>query len=132
MAARLGRQVTFLFGDVSPATEILGVREKGITLNGEPIDITSDEDSGVRQLIDHTSAQDEVELSLSGVTKDTRLRNAWFNNLRTHNISLTYPNGDMISGRFFIINYQETEPYNDATTFQATLMSNGTITLTTA
>ena len=132
MAARLGRQVTFLFGDVSPATEILGVREKGITLNGEPIDITSDEDFGVRQLIDHTSAQDEVELSLSGVTKDTRLRNAWFNNLRTHNISLTYPNGDMISGRFFISNYQETEPYNDATTFQATLMSNGTITLTTA
>lgn len=132
MAARVGRQVTFFFGGVSPADEILGVREKGVELNGEPIDVTSDEDSGQRTLLSNISAQDEVNVSVSGVTKDTRMKTAWFNNERTQTIRLEYPDGSSISGTFFLSSYSETEPYNDAATFEASLANSGAVTYTPA
>lgn len=134
MAARVGRQVRFYYGGNSPADEILGVREKGVELNGEPIDITSDEDAGIRTLIANLSAQDEVNLSVSGVTKDQRLKAAWFSNpnSRTQTVTLVYPDGSSISGTFFLSSFSETEPYNDATTFEASLMSSGVVTFTPA
>lgn len=130
MAARVGRQVRFYFGGVSPADEILGVREKGIEINGEPIDITSDDDAGVRSLIDNVEAQREVNISLSGVTKDERLKQAKFDGELTQACQLVYPNGAVLAGTFFLSTYTETETYNDATTFETTLMSSGVVTYT--
>lgn len=132
MAGRVGRQVQFHFGGDSPGDEILGVREKSVELNGEPIDVTSDEDSGVRTLLTNISAQDEVNISVSGVTKDTRMKEAWFNNQRTQSILLIYPDGSRLSGTFFLSTFNETEPYNDASTFEATLMSSGAVVYTPA
>lgn len=130
MAARVGRQCRFYFGGVSPADEIQGVREKGLECNGEPIDITADEDAGVRVLLDNTVAVKSVNLSISGVTKDTRIRAAWFADELTQPIRLEYPGGASITGTFFLASYTETEPYNDATTFQASLQSSGAVTYT--
>lgn len=132
MTGRVGRQVTFYFGGESPGDQILGVREKGLELNGEPIDTTSDEDSGKRTLLENLSAQDEVNVSISGVTKDTRLKEAWFNGERTQSIRLEYPDGAILAGTFFLSTYSETEPYNDASTFEASLMSSGVVTYTPA
>ena len=132
MTGRVGRQVQFHFGGDSPGDEILGVREKSVELNGEPIDVTSDEDSGVRTLLENISAQDEVNVSVSGVTKDTRMKEAWFNNQRTQTILLVYPDGSRLSGTFFLSSFSETEPYNDASTFEASLMSSGAVTYTPA
>lgn len=132
MAGRVGRQVNFFFGGNSPGDQILGVREKGASFNGEPIDVTSDEDSGVRILLENISAQDEVEVTVSGVTKDTRMKEAWTNGQRTQPIILEYPDGSQLSGTFFLSTYSETEPYNDASTFEATLMSSGAVTYTPA
>lgn len=129
MAGRAGREVRFYFGGNSPADEIPGVREKSLELNGEPIDDTGDEDSGVRSLLANTSAQDEVNITISGVTKDTRIRTAWFANQRTQTILMDYPDGLQLSGTFFLSSYKETEPYKDAATFEATLMSSGSVTL---
>jgi predicted secreted protein len=130
MAARVGRQVKFYFGGNSPADEILGVREKGLECNGEPINTTSDEDSGVRTLIDNMSAEDEINVSISGVTKDTRLKAAWFGNQRTQTCTLVYPDGSQISGTFYLSTYSETDTYNDAATFEASLASDGVVTYT--
>lgn len=132
MAGRVGRQVNFLFGGNSPADAILGVREKNLELNGEPIDVTSDEDSGVRTLLDNISAQDEVGISLSGLVKGTRLKSAWFDNERTQACTFEYPDGSTIAGTFYLSSYTEGEPYNDAATFEATLMSSGPVTYTPA
>ncbi len=130
MTARIGRQVDFFFGGQSPGDEILGVREKSLDLNGEPIDVTSDEDNGKRTLLDNLSAQDEVNLGINGVTKDTRLKEAWFSGNRTQICRLQYPNGGVLTGTFFLTSYKETESYKDATTFEATLASSGTISFT--
>lgn len=132
MAGRIGRQVNFFFGGNSPGDEILGVREKGLSCNGEPIDVTSDENSGYRTLLENLSAQDEVELAISGVTKDTRMKQAWFDGNRTQPITLSYPDGSSLTGTFFMQNYNETDTYNDATTFDSTLMSSGQVTFTPA
>jgi predicted secreted protein len=130
MAARVGRQCRFFFGGDSPADEIAGVREKGLECNGEPVDITSDEDLGVRTLLDNVVGVKAVNVTVSGVTKDTRIRDAWFAGQYSQPVRLEYPSGATIVGTFHLVSYSETEPYQEATTFQASLQSNGTVTLT--
>lgn len=125
MAASKGRNLGFEWGGVS----ILGVREKGIALNGEPVDVTSDEDGGKRTLLD-VSAEDQVDITVSGVTKDEILKENWFDGDRTKELEITFPNGSTLTGQFFLASYSETAPYNDAVTFEATFNSTGAFTFT--
>jgi len=134
MTARAGRQVQFFFGGNSPGDEIPGVREKGVSSSGEAIDITSGEDAGWRTLLQLPS-QNEVTISVSGVTKSDRLKIAWndqTNNYaaRTQFIELVYPNAARLSGTFMMTEYKETEPFKEASTFEANLMSSGVVTFT--
>lgn len=130
MAARVGRAVIIEFGGASPANTIAGARETGLECNGEPIDITANDNSGVRTLLSNLSAEDQVSVSVSGVVKDTRLKTHWFANTRTQLLTLTYPDGSTVSGTFYMSSYSEGEPYNDASTFEASFMSSGTVTFT--
>jgi TP901-1 family phage major tail protein len=125
MPANTGRSVAFAW-DNAP---VLGLREKGLSLNGEAIDITSDEDSGWRTTL-AAAGQNEVNVSLSGVTKDRRLRDAWFSGNRTKVASLTYPDGSVISAQFYLASYSEGTPYNDAVSFDAEIQSTGVVTYT--
>lgn len=111
------------------AAAIGGVREKGITINGEPIDVTSDDDDGWRNLLT-IPGQKQVDISLSGVTKSHALKADWFGDNRTRAVVITYPDGDTLSGNFYLSEYSETGSYNDAVTFEATLMSDGVVTYT--
>ena len=127
MAARSGRRVILTFN----GAQIPGVREKGITLNGEPINTSSDEDNGWQTLISEDVAEKSIEVSLSGVTKSAVLKNAWFNpQNREAPVIITYPDGSVVSGTFVLGSYSESDPYNDAATFEATLLSNGEPTYT--
>ena len=47
MAAAKGRSLLIKKG----STVLAGMRTKGVAINGEPIDITSDDDSGYRTLL---------------------------------------------------------------------------------
>lgn len=127
MAGTVGRQVRLLFGGNSPGDEIPGVREKGATFNSEPIDVTSDENGGIRTLIENATAERQIEVSISGVTKDTRIKQAWINSQYSQPIRLEYPDGTVLAGTFHLSSYEEGYPYNDATTFSATLMNNGDV-----
>jgi predicted secreted protein len=129
MAAAVGRAVTFGWGEDSPQDEVQGVREKSIELSGEPIDITSDDDNGWRALLS-VPAENQVNISLSGVTKDKLLRDDWFAGTRTKTATITYPNGSIISGTFYLATYSETATYNEAVAFEAELQSSGTVSYT--
>lgn len=120
MPAKLGRKVTLTWNGV----EIPGVREKNLTLNGEAVDVTSDDDDGHRKLLSE-AAENQVGIALSGVTKSTILKDAWFAGLRTGNVVMTYEHGGVVTGQFFLQNYSDGVPYNDAITFQAELLSTG-------
>lgn len=125
MAAEYGRKVSFTWDGSS----IPGIREKGLTIGGEAVNVTSDEDSGVQQLLSE-DAEVNHEITLSGVTKDTTLRQAKANGNIQATVTLTYTNGYEISGTFNLSEYTETQPYNEAVTFEATLMSTGSVTHT--
>jgi predicted secreted protein len=129
MAAEYGREVGFTWA----AAPILGVREKSLTIAGEPVNVTSDEDNGIQTLLD-IDAEVGVTIELSGVTKDTILREAKLSGgaALQQTAVLTYDNGDTLSATFHLAQYGEGQPYNDAVTFTATLMSTGAITYTPA
>jgi predicted secreted protein len=129
MAARVGRKIKFKWGTAAPLAEIPGVREKGVTLNGEAIDTTADDNNGWRELL-ADAAQNQVDVSLSGVTKSHVLKADWFGGTRTKLAEIEYDDGAKIAGTFFLSNYAETGVYNDAATFEATLMSTGVVTYT--
>lgn len=131
MAASAGRQISINWGNTSPATLLEGIREKGVELGGEPIDITSDDDDGWRTLLALPS-QNEVNISISGVTKDDTLKAAWFSGDRTEECAIEFADGSTIVGSFFLATYNETGTYNEAVTFEATLQSSGVIVYTPA
>lgn len=123
----LGRTIEFKWDGAT----INGVREKGISIAGEPVDVTSDENNGWRTLLEE-AGQNQIDISISGVVKVATLRAAWFAGARTKAVTLTYPGGAVLSGTFYLASYNETGPYNDATTFEASLQSSGPVTYTPA
>jgi predicted secreted protein len=127
MAANYGRKVTLTWNSAS----ILGVREKGLTIGGEAVNVTSDEDNGVQMLLAE-DAEVSHSISLSGVTKSDVLRLAKASGSIQGTVVLTYEDGYTISGTFNIGEYSEGLPYNEAITFDTTLMSTGAVTHTPA
>ena len=125
MTAGVGRNVTLTWG----GSGISGVKEKSLSLNNEPIDITSDDDAGWRNIL-ATPGQKQVELKVSGVTKDRDLMADWFLSQLTQAVELTYENGAKITGQFFLSEYSDKGNFKDAVSFDATLMSTGAIVYT--
>ncbi len=125
MAATVGRNVVLTWG----GDEIPGCREKGIKLDGTPVDVSSDEDNGWMTLLTEPGEK-KVEVSISGVTKTPHLQADWFAGTRTKAVSITYPDGRELAGTFFLASFSEKAPYKDAVTFEAVLQSSGIVTFT--
>ncbi|HEV7284319.1 MAG TPA: phage tail tube protein [Kaistia sp.] len=127
MAASIGRKVVLTWGGMA----IPGVREKGISVNGEPIDITSDDDNGWRTLLEEAGER-SVDISVSGVTKSQIFLTDMFAGTVQKPVTLTYPNGAILAGTFHLASTSDTAPYKDAQTFEGTLQSTGVVTFTPA
>lgn len=129
MAANIGREFVIKKG----ATAIAGVRTKSLSFNGEPIDVTTDDDNGFRTLL-ATAGQKSVDMSVEGLTKDATIREAALSgtSLLLTDITVDYPNGDKLAGNFFLNSVEESGTYNDAITFTASLQSSGEFTYTPA
>lgn len=123
MTANAGRTIDLTWG----GSPIPGVREKSVALAGEPIDITSDDSLGWRELLSDDPAENQVTISISGVTKSFALKQDWFANDRMQAVTITYPDGGVLTGNFYLASYTDTGPYNDATTFEAELQSSGPV-----
>lgn len=129
MAGFTGRTILFRWGGNSPADEIAGVREKSIEINGESINVTSDEDDGWQTLLED-AAENSVNISISGVIKNaTRIMNDWFSGTRIQPAALEFPAplSKTLSGNFRLASLTITGTYNDATTFEASLESTGIV-----
>lgn len=128
-----GRAVTIKRGAVTPVL-LAGVRTKSFSLNGEAIDITNDDDAGVRKLMQEPGEL-SMEISVSGITKDDVLRlEALSLTDRTSVTEFTFPGAvaGKIAGDFYISAYTETGEYKGVATFEATFMSAGPLTYTPA
>lgn len=129
MVASAGRNLTVKWGSDSPQLTLTGVREKSVELNGEAIDITSDDDAGWRSLLT-VAAENQVNISVQGITKDDTLRTDWFAGTRTQPMTVEFADGDEMSGTFYLASYTETGTYNEATVFEATFQSSGAVVFT--
>jgi TP901-1 family phage major tail protein len=127
MAAYKGNDITVSFD----GTLIAGLREKGISIEGEPIDITDDNSNGWRELLSEP-AQRQVTISCSGITKDeVILALVMGTDLDKAAIVTFTDTGNTLTGTFFITGYQKTGTYNDAVTYSFELQSSGEVTYTT-
>lgn len=130
MAASIGRNLLVKKG----STVIAGVRSKTITGNGEPVDITTDDDSGYRTMLSDPATL-SLDISVEGLTKDNTLRSAIMTNapsLLLTDINIQFPNGDTISGDFWFASFEEVGNHTDAVGFTATFQSSGAWTFTAA
>ena len=129
MAANPGRKLKLMRG----GSAIAGLRTKGVAVAGEPIDVTTDDEEGFRTLLGEPGTK-TVDISFEGITKDADLRAAILTgtSLLLDDVTIEYPNGDTLSGDFFLNSLEESGAYNEAMTFTGSLQSSGEWTYTAA
>jgi TP901-1 family phage major tail protein len=102
-----------------------GVKTKSLTINNEPIDITSDDDNGFRTMLTDAGTM-SVDMSVEGVVKDDQLvALATGDGDLIKACSIDFPGVGTISGDFFIASLELGAPHNDQATFTASLQSSG-------
>ena len=119
-------------------TPLLGINSKSMAIAKEPIDVTTDEDDGYRTLLSEAGTK-TLDISFSGVTKDTMLRSLIMTeqSMLLTDITIQYPPygaqaaGDTISGDFYFNGFTENGGGSDgAIEFDGTLQSSGVWTYT--
>lgn len=132
MPALIGRRVTFT--PTGSGTPVTGMRTKTITLNNEPVDITSDDDSGWRTFLAEDPAQRSIDIAVEGVTKDAALIElaATGGSGLVSEYTLTFEGLGSFVGDFYIGSLELGAPYNEAVTFSCTIQSSGEQTWTAA
>lgn len=121
MAEILGRKVIVSVGGSPVAT----ARTTSLTINNEAVNITSVGDDGIRRLMAE-AGEKSVEITLDGLYTDSSLLDLAIGGTLVEEVELDYTTYT-ITGDFFLSSYSEGQPYNEAVTFSATLMSTGAI-----
>lgn len=126
MPEMLGRKCT-----VSINGTIIGVaRTKSLSINGSPVNITTDGDAGIQQLLAE-AGETNVEVSVEGLADQVASGTLMTLALavdKTAAVILNYGAGAYtITGDFFMTSYSEGMTYNDAITFSSSFASNGAI-----
>jgi len=124
MAETLGRKVTISVGGSVVAT----ARTTSMTINNEAVNITSAGDDGIRRMMDE-AGEKSVEITLDGLYTDASLMGLALATSLLEAVVLDY-GSYTLGGDFFLSSYNEGQPYNEAVTFSATLMSSGAVAKT--
>ena len=128
MTAFVGRKATITKG----STPIAAIRTRTVSINNEPVDITSDDDNGFRTLLQDPGTK-TLDLSIEGVAKDpTLLTSVMSTTDITETLSILFPTIGTIAGDFVVASFEVAAPYNEAATFTASLQSSGAFTFTPA
>ncbi|WP_329610637.1 phage tail tube protein [Advenella mandrilli] len=130
MTAMVGRKVTFT--PTAGGTAIMGMKTKTMTMNNEPIDITSDDDDGWTTFLGTDPAVRSMEMSVEGVAKDDTLIKLALGagGALVSDYELNFPGWGKVSGDFHIGSVELGAPHNEAVTFSATITSSGELTYT--
>lgn len=133
MAATSGRTVKFKIGNAASPELFNNVVARAVscTINGNPVDITDNDSTGWRQLLDGASVR-SLSVSLQGAFKAAVQEVL----LRTKADTQAIFNGEMAfegsvkySGTWQCTNYQMGGEVDGAQTFSATIESAGAMTL---
>lgn len=128
MAFNVGRKLTIK----RAGTTIASVRTKTVTINNEAVDISTDDDSGYRTLLEDPG-QKQIDMSVEGLTSDDVLIDKAANGTSLiEEYTITLPSGATIVGDFRFNNLELGAEYNAAITFTAEIQSSGSYTFTAA
>lgn len=133
MAAQRGRLMLIYVGS-GTGTLLGGLRTTNFTMNNSPVDVSTKDTNGWRELLEGGSLR-FVSIAGDGVFKDSATDATIFNAVKNGSIStytLQFPNGDTIEGSFLATNYTRAGGYEGAETFTLTLESTGEPTFTIA
>ncbi len=113
------------------ATPIASVKMVSIEWNGEPIDVTDKDSNGINELLSVVASQG-LKISVEGWTNDPVFRNIALDTAVSKMLTdLTFKHADAlalvdtISGNFFMSNYKEQNPHDDASDFSCEFQSSG-------
>jgi TP901-1 family phage major tail protein len=124
MTSFVGRQALLKKG----ANTLMGMRTKSYSWGSASIDITTDEDAGIRTLL-AASGQEQLDITFDGITKDAVIRAIALTPATSKlltDVTLVMGTGQgTISGNFRLTAFEEGMPYQDATTFSGSLESSG-------
>lgn len=129
----VGRKLTIEWPE---GTTIAGVRTRSLTVDSSPIDVTSDDDSGLRTLLEEPGQQ-QVDISVEGLLKDDTLLARIIDGAFLDNLKIVLPftfttTPGAITGSFRFNSFEVSGEYQDAVAFTASMQSSGTITYTPA
>lgn len=134
-AARTGRTLLLRDGLLSNSTAIAAMRTTSFRLSGDTVDVTDkDSPSQHRELL---AAAGSASLSISAaglLTGNTQTQTLVTRTLaRTaDDYRIEFDNGDVITGKFQLVNFEATGDYNREQTYALTLESAGQLTFTGA
>ena len=132
MAKTAGR----LFFIKKAAATIGGLRNVGMTVNGSPINVEDQLDLGFQTLLGGIITGRSIEFTGDGLETDQVFRDVALATTSTGqfltDITVEFPNGDEVSGDFFLASYGEAGPYEDAQSFTFSLTSDAAWTYTPA
>jgi len=127
----VGRKILMYKGDVDTGI-LLCARTKTITLGSESIDVTSDCDDGFRTLL-ADPAQRQIDMAVDGILRQDDFVEPLIDPAPATFLdtwTLVIPGLGEISGEFFLSDFELGAPYNEGTTFSATVQSSGAWTYT--
>lgn len=126
MSALAGRKVTFSKNS-GDGPDSVAARTKTVTIAGEPINITDDEDDGYQRLLESAVAERSVNIALEGILKGAEILGVvgGQEGIEIGNYTLNIPGIGSIVGDFAWSGMEIGAPYNEASTFTATVMSTG-------
>lgn len=109
---------------------IAGVTSKGVSIANEPVDVSTDDANGFRELLAEAGSQ-AIDISLSGITKNLELlRSCIVNASKIYTLQITWPDNSIIDLDGFLASYSSTGEFNGAETFEASFQSSGEYTFT--
>jgi predicted secreted protein len=114
-------------------TTIAAVVSKSVSINNEPIDITSDDDLGFRTLLEESGTR-SIDISCEGVYKDDSLVEVAAGSdpdLLTVD-TIEFPSGSTIAGSFRLNSVEISGEVAGRAQFSAALQSSGEWTYTAA
>lgn len=129
MSAAVGRKLIIK----RDGTKIAAVVSKSMSINNEPIDITSDDDDGFRTLLEESGTR-SIDLSVEGVAKNDvflAVAAGASPTLITAD-TIEFPSGAKIDGSFRFNSYEQTGETAEKVQFSASLQSTGQWTFTAA
>lgn len=128
MAELLGRAITFVSaGSPLVGTVLTGMRSKSLTVQGEAIDITTDDTSGWQEFL-VSAPRLGYTLEVSGITKDTNILDAVETSgvAALENYVLDFGAlSKTVTGNWVLSNVSFGIEYEDAVTFTCTIQSDG-------